>query len=151
MNKPLIVNFVVFASGITIGFLTSKKILEKHYSDIAQEEIDSVKKTFCWPHILSANDHQENISDMTGFAKLADDFSKATVDTHSAAKSKIAYNNITKEKMKDQLTAEVEHHNVFDDYNGEDYLTEISPHIISDTEYCEEHIEYDKISLSYYS
>ena len=45
MNK-YVVNIICFAAGAGVGFLVAKKVLENHYAEIAQEEIDSVKETF---------------------------------------------------------------------------------------------------------
>ena len=44
MSKVLY--FVTFAAGAVIGFAAAYKIAEKKYEQIAQEEIESVKKTF---------------------------------------------------------------------------------------------------------
>lgn len=45
MNKGFVA-FLAFSCGGAVGFLTGKKLLEQHYHQIVQEEIDSVKQAF---------------------------------------------------------------------------------------------------------
>jgi len=45
MNKGLIA-FLGFCGGGVAGFFAGKKLLEEHYNQVVQEEIDSVKKAF---------------------------------------------------------------------------------------------------------
>ena len=45
MNNKVLY-FVIFAAGAAIGFAASYKLVQKKYERIAQEEIESVKKTF---------------------------------------------------------------------------------------------------------
>lgn len=45
MNKGFVA-FLAFSCGGVIGFITGKKMLEQHYNQVVQEEIDSVKQAF---------------------------------------------------------------------------------------------------------
>lgn len=45
MNKGFVA-FLAFSCGGVMGFLAGKKLLEQHYGQVVQEEIDSVKQAF---------------------------------------------------------------------------------------------------------
>ena len=39
-----LINLIVFAAGMAVGALISKKVYEGYYANLAEEEIESVKK-----------------------------------------------------------------------------------------------------------
>ena len=44
--KSTLLKVAIFAVGAATGFIVAKKVYEKYYADLAQEEIDSVKEAF---------------------------------------------------------------------------------------------------------
>lgn len=129
-------NFAMFMAGATVGSAATWLYLKKHYEQIAQEEIDSVKAVFAErkTDISSKNDTDEQADKQhkADIAKLKPDL----VD-YAAKLQKEGYVNYT------------EHSNKNIDKEKENSMPD-EPYVISPDEFGESD-NYTQISLTYYA
>jgi len=160
MNKYFLISVLTFCIGAGTGYLIAKKVLEEQYAQIAQIEIDSVKKVF--------NNRKTDYED----TEAEDELSREEYE-----KQKIAYNEMTKNYMRESLGMRDTVNDLLDDtaewdpqeetltdsagYTEDQYVNDeterdlsdvdrSAPYLINDREYSDEFDHHDKISLYYY-
>lgn len=195
MTTRILKYLAIFGLGSLAGYLVAKKLLEDKYAESAQEEIDSVKEYYekKYAQYDAVNIYCEND------VKITEELMKSAIEgfqegleeglkemegrlpvTVKDAKSRIAYNDIAKSKMRQQLGITISDE-VLSPLGGRLYTNEDDevreevrdaagrteremqdadkayqpeaqqhPYIISDVEYCEGAITHDKVSLYYY-
>lgn len=201
MNNKFFTHALALLIGGGLGYLVAKKMLEDYYAELAQEEIDSVKEMY-ERKLDKALEESGDTAEMTqeqyeerhaykGSPEEEEESPKSTVQDYldpivksplvrtdeRQVGSKVAYHQMAKENMKDQLNLpkdSIEHHNVFEQagarkeiepsdeeveepdepqgYTARD-LSEIdrtSPYVISAEEYNDEFLDHDKLSIYYY-
>lgn len=129
MNK---LNFAMFMAGVTIGSAATWLCLKKHYEQIAQEEIDSVKAVFAERKITCNaknidKDEQDNNQHKADIAKLKPDL----VD-YAAKLQREGYTNYTEHSQKNTIEEKDE------------------PYIIAPYEFGSSD-NYTQINLTYYA
>lgn len=82
MNRDLLSKIMIFVAGAGIGSVVTYKLVKKHYDQIIQEEIDSVKEAF---------------SEMNGEDDAEDGETKQKNDIEEEPTEKEAYESIVKE------------------------------------------------------
>lgn len=130
-------NFAMFMAGATVGSVATWLYLKKHYEQIAQEEIDSVKAVFAERKTVEYTskpdpDEQKDKQHKADIAKLKPDL----VD-YAAKLQKEGYVNYTEHSAKNN---EEEKENSMPD----------EPYVISPEEFGESN-SYEQINLTYYS
>lgn len=131
-------NFAMFMAGATVGSVATWLYLKKHYEQIAQEEIDSVKAVFAERKNVeytskSDPDEQKDKQHKADIAKLKPDL----VD-YAAKLQKEGYVNYTEHSAKNNDEKE----------KGDSMHDE--PYVISPEEFGESN-NYEQINLTYYS
>lgn len=130
-------NFAMFMAGATVGATATWLYLKKHYEQIAQEEIDSVKAVFAERKNVEYTpkpdtDEQQDKQHKADIAKLKPDL----VD-YAAKLQKEGYANYTEHSAKNN-----------DEEKGNSMPDE--PYVISPEEFGESD-NYEQINLTYYS
>ena len=153
MNN-LIKYIMVFALGIGTGYFVTNKLLEKQYEILAQEEIDSVKNQFGKRYMKQTSTNSDRCDEV----KKPSDENKSDKNTPHFSNPKTAYNEMCKEQLlEDMGTFSNEQGDLTDaagcfedEWNSTTSNKRIDPYVISDTEFTNEFIHHDKISLYYY-
>lgn len=131
-------NFAMFMAGATVGSVATWLYLKKHYEQIAQEEIDSVKAVFAERKNVEYTsepdtDEQKDKQHKADIAKL-----KPDIVDYAAKLQKEGYVNYTEHSAK----------NNNDEEKGNSMPDE--PYVISPEEFGESD-NYEQINLTYYS
>jgi hypothetical protein len=168
----------VFALGAGAGYLVAKKVLEDHYAQLAQEEIDSVKETFSKDKPVEKlvksgkSEEKEAPASAKRIVSVPKDAGKMTpfdpLTRNPYEQAKKNYNLISqKAKMEAELDEDDEENEDeepetdaagfaegdFEEIPARD-LSEIdrtAPYLIDVTEFGEEFPNHDKITLYYYT
>ena len=157
MNK-LAVGILCFALGGATGFFIAKKLLEKKYIDIANEEIESVKESF---RNEDQPEEEETVQD-----RIVKNPSSPLVRSSLYGTQTNEYNNIkNKYNLNKKLVFEEDVDITEEDEDDrikdaagmteeeEMDLTEVNrtePYVINSREFYEEFDHHDKLSLTYY-
>lgn len=171
MSKQILINVVIFAIGGTAGFFIAKKVYEKYYENLANEEIESVKERF---YIMSegktgcqeeeacgAEEEAEfdpNDQDYKDFqslqAKHSNPVSRTSLATNPYEQAKTNYNIFSN---RPPVGKDGEEEEPFTDAAGmseEEMNPKVvdreKPYLISDEEFCGECDHHEKVSLYYY-
>ena len=128
------INCVIFVMGVSVGAAVSWLLTKKHYEQIAQEEIDSVKEVYAKRKLK--NDEKQNEEDLNNVECEMDIVKN---------KSKLK-NNLQKHKDENRTN--------YNEYSNKKYKEKYDPmtnvpYVISPDEYGEND-NYTLISLSYY-
>ncbi len=124
-------NFVMLAAGVAVGATVSWFWLKKHYEEIAQEEIDSVKAVFANRNsTVQASEAEEDNQRKADIAKL-----KPDLVNYVAKLQEEGYTNYSEHSKKASETQKEEVN---------------TPYVIS-PEAFEESENYMQVSLTYYS
>ena len=139
MNGKLL-SFLTFLIGASVGSLATWKFVEKKYKQIAQEEIDSVKKTY-------AKMRKDDLE-----AKQAD-LEEAKAKLHSDASEKVETPEVKPEEVKEYEDVIARHNYTSYSNNinekGGDVMTD-RPYIIPPEDFGD-YPDYETISLTYYN
>lgn len=130
-------NFAMFMAGLTVGSVAAWFCLKKHYEQIAQEEIDSVKKVFAERRAAQAvkDEDKEQIENQhkADIAKL-----KPDLMDYAAFLQKEGYTNYTEHSQKEEKKKETE-------------TMTAKPYILTPDEFGMSEDDYSQISLVYYA
>jgi len=140
MNNNILYSSLIFVAGAAIGGFLGWKLTQKKYSDLAQEEIDSVKEKFTIPkkEIVkkSREENSENVS------KKA--LNKPSLMEYTKQIKSSGYVNYSKEEPpKEKKSGK---------YPWDS--TEDRPYVISPEEFADgidENDDYEQISLTFYA
>lgn len=135
MNKA--VAFATFVAGAVIGSVTTWYFTKKKYEQIADEEIESVKKRFTYKPVDKSEDDsdisEKDFDEAAQQASIARE--KPSVAEYAKHLSKEGYTNYSSPEKKEEMV--------------DDNKTK-APYVISPDEFGE-FDEYDTIGLTYYS
>jgi len=170
MNKSVLSHVAVFAIGAGLGFLVTKKLLEEHYAELAQEEIDSVKEMFLRTHTVktetldadgreyySKNEYQENGTTEEEYDEKRSNpsgvMARSSLSVKAVKSEQVKQNYHLIKKTEDdedepEETAPEEDGQEEMDLEGIDRTV---PYLIDDREYSEEFEHHEKVSLYYYT
>lgn len=175
MNKRIFSLFAAFAAGAAVSFFVTRKFLKEQYTQLAQEEIDSVKEIF--GRTTVSDDMYDKKNEGTSNSPIGEpaDSQDSRVNPSAAmTRSSLSLGSVKSEQAKQNyhlIDAQTNANKVepedeeADDEEYEDYphsevydgkerdLTHIDrtqPYVISGEEYTDEFEHHDKISLYYY-
>lgn len=151
---------LAFALGGVSGFFVAKKLLEEHYRELAQMEIDEVKAYFeeKYEGAVAAELSEAAEEGAVTYRKLAKDYGNPPLDQVIGRAKVIS-------QTEDELVAEVEIDEDFKEEmkewdsvdnleDEEDFEEEEDspdgPYLISYEDFLDEELEYEKIDLFYY-
>lgn len=158
--KSALLKVAIFAMGAATGFIVAKKVYEKYYADIAQEEIDSVKEAFERQDArLREPYNKENV--------ITDEEEKIERTNRNALTRSSLDGNVNEQAKRNYNLAGVKYEETDVDEEEEEQpvtdaagkteeemdLTRVDrtqPYIIDDQEFTNEFDHHDKISLYYY-
>lgn len=163
MNKNILKLLAAFTLGSCVGFLVAKKALEEKYASLAQEEIDSVKERF------SLRDHA--IADIRNTEDTAETVTAEEIikpaspmgGSSTLAGTRTDYYNRTKQNYnlvnpKGDLRRMNEEKTSYEDVEEEEIelpeeksIDLENPYIIDESNFSEEFLYHDKITLEYYA
>jgi hypothetical protein len=157
MKKSFLFNVFIFTCGVAVGFLCSKSYHNKYYSDLAQEEIDSVKETFYELHQTTLNrKNKDNMNDEKYDERIRTNLyplTRSSLNGNPYEQAKRNYNLVRHndeahipENTDEDLTKSV--HTV--ELAPEITVDRTKPYIIDNNEFTDEFDSHDKISLYYY-
>ncbi len=132
-SKGLIV--LVFITGAGIGSICTWQLLKRKYELIAQEEIDSVKKTYAARENVEKTGKSFLQGSQDGLKKVTEDITQNNEDLKK-------YGSIIQKEGYRDYSRSVE------EKKGEEFVEK--PYVISPEEFGEFE-EYEKISLTYYA
>jgi len=176
MSKNFIIPVLTFVLGAGAGFLVAKKVLDKKYAVLVEEEIASVREAF--ERINARKQAQEEREDLEKPESTSENtytppiepktdpngvLTRSSLDNDPYENAKRDYHKISEKKSpavakskSKKLTAKIEKE-VRDDAGKteQDMLNETrvdraSPYVIDDIQYSEEYDHHDKVSLYYY-
>ncbi len=127
------INFFMFIVGAAIGSAITKVYLKKHYEQIAQEEIDSIKAVFT----NRKSDFDKKNKENEDKSKNADQKLKPDLVGYAAKLQEHGYINYSTNSEKSN------------EKRKDDSMLD-KPYIISPEEYGE-NMDYENLSLTYYS
>jgi hypothetical protein len=133
MSKTI--KFMMFVLGAAVGSIVTWHYVEKKYEQIAQDEIDSVKKVFFKREIADLNEESEDIDTRT---KADYTKEKPNVVEYAAWLRKQGYTNYSDISPENEKEVEKEP------------MTVDKPYVIAPEEFGE-FDDYEKISLTYYA
>lgn len=165
--KTVLLKVAIFAVGAATGFIVAKKVYEKYYADLAQEEIDSVKEAFERQDArLREPYNKENGMFDEEYAEKNEEEKVERTNRNALTRSSLDGNPYEQAKRNYNL-AGIEHEETDADEEEEEQpvtdaagkteeemdLTQVDrtmPYIIDDQEFTNEFDHHDKISLYYY-
>lgn len=145
MNSTL-KGVLIFVLGAAAGSLTTWKLIEKKYKDIAQEEIDSVKDTFSK---MKKNEYPDKLEDYPDFEEFDD------VEEEPKPEQKIDRNNKPDIVEYAKILSETGYTNYADrqdkkEKKGVEPVEDERPYVISPDEFGEKD-GYENVTLTYYA
>ena len=139
-SKPVIVVFAAFTAGGVAGFFVAKKLLEQHYQEQAQIDIDDVKAYY--------REKYEGKETVSKYQNLTERYKKP--DLHLLASS----HNVVEEELEDEeeeLEEEDEEEEELEEETPPIVLDpNKDPYLISYDEFVRETDIFDKTELYYY-
>ncbi len=165
--KSTLLKVAIFAVGAATGFIVAKKVYEKYYTDLAQEEIDSVKEAFERQDArLREPYNKENGMSDEEYAEKNEEEKVERTNRNALTRSSLDGNPYEQAKRNYNL-AGIKHEETDADEEEEEQpvtdaagkteeemdLTQVDrtmPYIIDDQEFTNEFDHHDKISLYYY-
>jgi len=165
--KSALLKVAIFAMGAATGFIVAKKVYEKYYADIAQEEIDSVKEAFerqdarlrelyNKENVITDEEYSEKNEEEKIERTNRNALTRSSLDGNPYEQAKRNY-NLAGVKYEETDVDEEEEEQPVTDAAGkteeEMDLTQVDrtlPYIIDDQEFTNEFDHHDKISLYYY-
>lgn len=148
MRKDILIKFVIFAFGATVGFLAGKKYYDDFYADLAQDEIDSVKEAFSKYPVKVEEDRSSEHEEEDRCRTAPNPLSRSSLDGNPYEQAKQNYNLLGLEVKTEP--------NVKSEPNVKKVTVTVSepdpdvPYIISDVEFSEEYDHHEKLTLLYY-
>lgn len=145
MDQSLWKYIVTFAAGAGVGFFVTRKLLEDHYAELAQEEIDSVKENLGRrnPNVVS---YVNNVMKEESKYEV-----KSSLDeTYTNGYNKVKHNYGI---VSDDIVAKAAASYDGDTVVNSTFKTEEdsnNPYVISDEEFADEMPHFDKVTLYYY-
>lgn len=142
---------LIFAGGVGVGFLAAKQILVKGYAEQAQEEIDDVKEHYRQKYELVK---EVDIDEYPAVVKLKTkpsiDETSVTSQLNKTKKDLIDYHKI---HTGNSSTWAVNNPPapVYADQLERADVSNCGSYIITDQEFADEMLHYDKITMFYYS
>jgi hypothetical protein len=159
-TKPFVIAFVSFAIGGTAGFLVARKLLEEHYMEQAQIEIDGVKDFYRKkyervPEVETSKDSAE--SEVGKYRKLTDKYNKP--DLHELANPH--EEDILEDDIEEEIEEEIEEFSDDEDEEEEDDEDEddsesggdenmTDPYLIDYEDFTDPTSTFKKVDLYYY-
>ena len=149
-----LINLIVFAAGMAVGALISKKVYEGYYANLAEEEIESVKKHFGNPRLRptqEVNDDEYAVKPAGGRLVNPNPYEQAKMNyrLHSTL-SAVGDNEVEPETDEGDLDDSDDPFLNQPDPEDANYPEPLPPYIIPADEYLEKNDRYDKVSLYYY-
>lgn len=149
MNKTMIA-VIAFVMGGGAGFLVATKRLEEKYARYAEDEIESVRRAF--DDMTEKEKSDEDISEESEqdlYASQIDHLGYAAVNSTTDAINRAKKNyNIISPSKNNNLGEFVE--DDYDEVNPVPLKSERAPYVIQETDFSEDYLNFDKISLTYY-
>jgi hypothetical protein len=154
MQKQVLGHAVYFTAGALIGgttaYFITKKVLEKKYLDLAEEEIASVKETYDLIRGNHRTDEEERqrtrdylaVLDKQGYAANSD------AEYYAAQASKLEENDTEEQREEEDVPFDGPH-NASEDVTSWPRSKD-EPYVISTEEYMLDAEEYDKFVLTYF-
>jgi hypothetical protein len=143
-------NTLIFALGCATGLGAAWYYLKKRYEKIAQDEINSVKETYCAFNKAHEETEAEEITMGTNDTEETESSSNEAADMARRKPSIMEYASLlNKENTRENYT-EYNKENGGNKSMKEANTTQIMPSIIPPDEYGE-NIDYEQISLTYYA
>lgn len=132
-------SILVFGLGVVVGSATTYFIIKKHYSDIAQEEIDSVKSVY-----------KKKCENLDSVIKIRMDKEKSDLSDKLYKRFQDAQNEYLGEE--EEIEEDIEEDPDYDENVERIFPDEerTEPYIISPDQFVNENRYYDKITLYYY-
>ena len=140
--KSAVLGLLVFGAGGAAGFFVAKNLLEKHYQELAQEEIDDVKAYFKNKYepgkelsTAEEKEEKEESEDNNNYRKIVNKYQKP--DLHELVSA----------HEEDEEDEDEENE---DDEDEEDPEMRESPYLLSYEEYTKPIKPYENVELYYY-
>ena len=151
MNSTL-KGVLIFVLGAAAGSLTTWKLIEKKYKDIAQEEIDSVKDTFSK---MKKNEYPDKLEDYPDFEEFDDSDDSDDVEEEPKPEQKIDRNNKPDIVEYAKILSETGYTNYAErqdkkEKKGVEPVEDERPYVISPDEFGEKD-GYENVTLTYYA
>lgn len=160
--KTTLINLAIFLAGVATGVIVAKKVYEKYYDDLAQEEIASVKEALAKPLPLPSNLQgisNEDYERTYGETRPTNDNSLArparvSRNPYEAAKTHYNLSSATLSSVPDEDYPEETDVGAGEEREvpeTEEFEVPIYPYVITSDQFLEDSDKYDKVSLYYYS
>lgn len=150
-NKGIFMLAATFLLGCGVGFIATQKVIEKKYADIAQEEIESVKKYYFereqerLEKEQMKHPEQEHEEDRFVAKSSLNDLIRPNL--YEEAKRNI---NIFKDRQKDPEDLLVDAAGMSEEDHRPVYKDPEPPYLIDVESFTDDYDHHDKISLYYY-
>lgn len=167
-------NLFIFAGGLAIGAFSANYILKEKYELLIQEEAESIKEVYgrVYDKEKKVEKQKEDIDENKDYKNYKkDEFTTPKeIDSEQKSKDQISYNKIvtTQEYSEDEIPFLPETDNPLEDSYHDDEIEEEDadalgeyytnqrenakePYTITEDEFSNTYIHYDKLTLFYYS